>query len=52
MGDPNMTEAQREKLHELDEIAKALRSGDEVSYPAPSGRRWQTGFGWKRRWRS
>jgi chromosome segregation ATPase len=52
MGDPNMTEAQREKLRRLDDIAKATRSGDDVTYPAPSGRRWQTGFGWKRRWRS
>ena len=52
MGDPNLTEAQREKLHKLDDMVKAIRSGDDASYPAPSGRRWQTGFGWKRRWRS
>jgi len=52
MGDPNLTDAQREKLHKLDDIAKAIRAGDDVGQPAPSGRRWQTGFGWKRRWRS
>ena len=52
MGDPNLTEAQREKLHKLDEMVKAIRSGDDNSFPAPSGRRWQSGFAWKRRWRS
>lgn len=52
MGDLNLTEAQREKLLKLDDIAKAIRSGDDVNYPTPSARRWQTGFGWKRRWRS
>jgi chromosome segregation ATPase len=52
MGDPNLTEAQREKLHKLDDMVKAIHSEDDVNYPAPSARRWQTGFGWKRRWRS
>jgi hypothetical protein len=52
MGDPNLTEAQREKLRNLDDMVKATRAGDGVSYAAPSGRRWQSGFGWKRRWRS
>ena len=52
MGDPNLTEAQREQLRKLDDMAKAVHSGDDTSYPAPSGRRWQSGFGWKRRWRS
>jgi len=33
-------------------MVKATRAGDDVSYAAPSGRRWQSGFGWKRRWRS
>ncbi|MDP9130964.1 MAG: hypothetical protein M3N35_11310, partial [Candidatus Binatota bacterium] len=52
MGDPNLTEAQREKLHKLDDMVKAIRTGDDISVPAFSGRRWQSGFGWKRRWRS
>ena len=52
MGDPNLTEAQREKLLKLDDMVKAIRSSDNVSAPAQSGRRWQSGFGWKRRWRS
>jgi len=52
MGAPNLTEAQREKLHKLDDMVNTIRSGDDNSFPAPSGRRWQTGFGWKRRWRS
>ncbi len=52
IGDPNLTEAQRGKLHKLDDMVKAIRSGDDASLPVPSGRRWQSGFGWKRRWRS
>jgi chromosome segregation ATPase len=52
LGDPNLTEVQREELRKLDDMAQAIRSGDDVGYPAPSGRRWQTGFAWKRRWRS
>ena len=31
MGDPNLTEAQREKLHKLDDMVKAIRAGDDVS---------------------
>jgi chromosome segregation ATPase len=45
MGAPNLTEAQREKLHKLDDMVNTIRSGDDNSFPAPSGRRWQTGFG-------
>jgi ParB family chromosome partitioning protein len=52
MGDPNLTDAQRVKLHKLDDLAKAIRSGNGASFPVASGRRWQSGFGWKRRWRS
>ncbi|MGZ8478467.1 MAG: hypothetical protein ACXW6K_10285 [Candidatus Binatia bacterium] len=52
MGDPNLTEPQREKLLKLDDMVNAIRSSDNVSAPAQSGRRWQSGFGWKRRWRS
>ncbi|MGZ8498529.1 MAG: hypothetical protein ACXW5W_08925 [Candidatus Binatia bacterium] len=52
MGDPNLTEPQREKLLKLDDMVNAIRSSDNVRAPAPSGRRWQSGFGWKRRWRS
>ena len=44
MGDPNLTEAQREKLHKLDDMVKTIRSGDDNSFPAPSGRRWQSGL--------
>ena len=52
MGDTNLTEAQQEKLHKLDDMVKAIRIGDDNGISALSGRRWQTGFGWKRRWRS
>jgi len=52
MGDPSLTEAQRETLHKLEDIAKAIRPGDGAALAVSSGRRWQTGFGWKRRWRS
>lgn len=52
MGDPNRTEGRREKLLKLDELVKEIHSGAQASYPPPSERRWQTGFGWKRRWRS
>jgi len=52
MGDPNRTEGRREKLLKLNELVKEIHSGAQASYPPPSERRWQTGFGWKRRWRS
>jgi hypothetical protein len=47
MGDPRLTGAQREKLNGLGDLVNA-----GASLPAPFGRRWHSGFGWKRRWRS
>ena len=52
MGDPSLTGVHREKLHGFDAMGVASRAGDDASLTAPFGRRWQSGFGWKRRWRS
>ncbi|HWL73413.1 MAG TPA: hypothetical protein VNQ74_06045, partial [Burkholderiaceae bacterium] len=52
MGNPNLTGAHREKLHGFDALVVAGRTPDDASLTAPFGRRWRSGFGWKRRWRS
>jgi hypothetical protein len=52
MGDPKLTDGQRERLKKLEEMVDAIQRGEDISYPASSGRRWRTGFGWKRRWKS
>jgi len=52
LGDPNLTDAQREKLKKLDDLESELRNGNELSNSLLSRRRWSTGFGSKRRWRS
>jgi len=52
LGDPNLTDAQREKLKKLDDIDDQLRNGNALSNSLLSRRRWPGGFGSKRRWRS
>ena len=52
LGDPNLTDAQREKLNKLDDLESDLRNGNALSNSLLSRRRWSTGFGSKRRWRS
>ena len=52
LGNPNLTDEQREKLMKLDDIDSDLPSGNQLSGGLMNRRRWHGGFGSKRRWRS
>ncbi len=52
LGDPNLTDEQRDKLKKLDDIESELRNGDALGTSLLNRRRWPGGFGSKRRWRS
>ncbi len=52
LGNPNLTDEQRDKLKKLDDMENDLRNGDALSTSLFNRRRWSSGFGSKRRWRS
>jgi chromosome segregation ATPase len=52
LGKDRMTEEQKERLDRYQEVIDKVTSGPNQSFPASEGRRWRTGFAWKRRWKS
>jgi hypothetical protein len=52
LGQDRMTDEQQERLDRYQEVIDKVTSGPNQSFPASEGRRWRTGFAWKRRWKS
>ena len=52
LGHDRMTDEQQERLSRYREVIDKVTSGPDQSFPASEGRRWRTGFSWKRRWKS
>jgi chromosome segregation ATPase len=52
LGQDRMTDEQQERLSRYQEVIDKVTSGPNQSFPASEGRRWRTGFAWKRRWKS
>jgi ParB family transcriptional regulator, chromosome partitioning protein len=52
LGHDRMTDEQQERLSRYREVIDQVTSGPSQSFPASEGRRWRTGFSWKRRWKS
>jgi hypothetical protein len=52
LGHDRMTDEQQERLSRYREVIDQVTSGPNQSFPASEGRRWRTGFSWKRRWKS
>jgi chromosome segregation ATPase len=52
LGPDRLTDEQQERLNRYREVIDKVTSGPDPSFPASEGRRWRTGFGWKRRWKS
>lgn len=51
IGDDALTEEQEERYAKLREVADAVTSRPDPSFPASENRRWRTQMGWKRRWK-
>jgi chromosome segregation ATPase len=48
----DLTDTRPEKSDKFDDMVKAIRNGNNHDHSMPPPRRWHSGFGWKRRWRS
>ena len=48
----DLTDTRPEKWDKFDDMVKAIRNGNNHDHSMPPPRRWHSGFGWKRRWRS
>lgn len=51
IGDDALTEEQKERYAKFREVADAVTSSPDPSFPASENRRWRTQMGWKRRWK-
>ena len=51
-GEPSVTDAQQERIDALKEKGEAVKSTTEPASPAFHKRRWRSGFGSKRRWKT
>jgi hypothetical protein len=53
LGENSRTSEQQERYKKFRDTLDAVVSGDDGSFPASENRRrWRSGFGWKRRWKS
>jgi chromosome segregation ATPase len=52
IGDPTLTESQREKLNRLEQLVEAIKADNEQTLISPHNRRWRFSLGRKRRWKS
>ena len=48
LGEPQLTQAREQRFH----MTESAHSNDQHSHQAFQGRRWHSGFAWKRRWKS
>jgi chromosome segregation ATPase len=51
LGDPTLTESQKEKLTRLEQLVETIKADNEQTL-SPNNRRWRFSLGRKRRWRS
>jgi chromosome segregation ATPase len=51
MGDPTITEAQKEKLNRLEQLVETIKADNEKTLTSPHNRKWRFSLGRKRRWK-
>jgi hypothetical protein len=52
LGDPTLTEAQKEKLNRLEQLVETIKADNEQTLISPHNRRWRFSLSRKRRWKS
>jgi chromosome segregation ATPase len=52
LGEPTLSESQKEKLSRLEQLVEAIKADNEQMLPLPHSRRWRFSLGRKRRWKS
>jgi chromosome segregation ATPase len=52
IGDPTLTEVQKEKLNRLEQLVETIKADNEQTLISPHNRRWRFSLGRKRRWKS
>jgi chromosome segregation ATPase len=51
LGEPNLSETQKEKLNRLEQLVETVKADNEQTL-TPHNRRWRFSLGHKRRWKS
>jgi chromosome segregation ATPase len=52
LGEPTLTETQKEKLNRLEQLVETIKADNEKTLISPHNRRWRFSLGRKRRWKS
>jgi len=52
IGEPTLTEAQKEKLSRLEQLVETIKADNEQTLMSPHNRRWRFSLSRKRRWKS
>jgi hypothetical protein len=52
LGEPTLTESQKEKLGRLEELVEAIKADNEQTLRSSQNRRWHFSLARKRRWKS
>ena len=52
LGDPTITEAQKEKLRRLEKLVETIKADNEQTLISPHNRKWRFSLSRKRRWKS
>ena len=52
LGDPAITEAQKEKLRRLEKLVETIKADNEQTLISPHNRKWRFSLSRKRRWKS
>ena len=52
LGEPTLTETQKEKLSRLEQLVETIKTDNEKRLISPQNRRWHFSLGRKRRWKS
>jgi chromosome segregation ATPase len=52
LGEPTLTESQREKLNRLEQLVETIKADNEQTLASSGNRRWRFSLGRKRRWKS
>jgi chromosome segregation ATPase len=52
LGDPNLTETQKEKLNQLEQLLETIKADNEKRLISPQNRKWRFSLTRKRRWKS
>jgi hypothetical protein len=52
LGEPTLTETQKEKLSRLEQLVETIKADNEKRLISPHNRRWRFSLGRKRRWKS